>query len=179
MFQFHVVLDQPKNWLDYSPSWITALAALITVFVAIKIAGNQNRLQKTIAERQIDIQARQLLKDLFDWRFAVFTEVENFIAYVLQSNGKVHLPGPEYIRWRAAMQKAQMLFGADVYEYLVKVDKTARDLYVSALRLDKAIEQGNTEAIEVNHQLLNELSDTLLGQRVQVFRPYLELFHKG
>jgi hypothetical protein len=82
MFPLHVFVDEAKSWLDYAPAWVTALAALGTVIVALRIAHNQNVLQKTIAERQLEIQseqiklqkmqldqqAHQLTKDLFDRR---------------------------------------------------------------------------------------------------------------
>ena len=87
MFQLHVIVDGAKNWLDYSPPWITSGAALITVIVAVVIARNQNRLQKTLAEKQIELQRsqldqqeRQLKKDLFDRRFAVYLGVRDFIG---------------------------------------------------------------------------------------------------
>jgi len=78
MFPFHVVLDQPRTWLDYLPC-VTALAALTTVVVAICIARNQSEMQKEqvkLQTMQLDLQARELKKDLFDRRFAVFTAVD-------------------------------------------------------------------------------------------------------
>jgi len=46
MFPFHIALDQQKDWFDYLPPWITAVASLFAVVVAFWIARNQNRLQK-------------------------------------------------------------------------------------------------------------------------------------
>ena len=60
MLQLHVVLVQPKNWIEYVPSWVTAGAAFITVIVAVLIARNQSRLQRTLAERQVEIQKMHL-----------------------------------------------------------------------------------------------------------------------
>lgn len=183
MFQLHVVLEGPKNWLEYVPPWITAVASLIAFSVAILIARNQNRLQATLADRQRDLQKqqleqqdRQLKKDLFDRRFAVFTEVLDFMSYVLRENGKIELAGPgQYRLFRESMERAVMLFGDDV----TAVDETARLFYVSAQTLDNAVATGNMEAINNNGELLNRLSVTLLGQRTEVFRPYLDLSHKG
>jgi hypothetical protein len=178
MFPIHVVMGQPKSWwLDYVPC-ITAFAALITVCVAFWIAQKQMELQKELAKRQFDIQTRQLTKDLFDRRFAVFTAVDSFIAYVVQNNGKIQLAGPgEYRQWREAMERAQMLFGEDVNEYLKRVEQTAGEFYVAVHKLEN--NRADMEAIDDNERLLNELSVALPAKRVQVFRPYLELFHKG
>ncbi len=102
-------------WISALPSLIAAVAAAITVFVALRIAENQNKLQTALADKQIEIQARQLKKDLFDRRFAVFIEAAEFIGYVLQENGKIELVGPgKYRRFRESMEVAQMLFGEDV-----------------------------------------------------------------
>ena len=183
MFQLHVVLDQPRIWLDFVPPWVTAVAALTTVVVAVVIARNQNRLQKAMADKQVEIQnmqleqqSRQLKKDLFDRRFAVFTEVLEFISYVLRENGKVQLTGPgQYRQFWESMERAEMLFGVDVNQYLADVDQTARAFYVSAQGRDKAIATGDVDAITKDGELLNRLSVTLLQQRKGVFRPYLTL----
>jgi len=87
ILQLHVVLDQPKGWLDYITALsalgtvVAAVAALIAVNVTRSIARNQNKLQEALANKQFDIQKsqqelleRQLRKDLFDRRFAVFTD---------------------------------------------------------------------------------------------------------
>jgi hypothetical protein len=129
MFRLHIVLDQSRDWIEYVPPWVTALAALITVAVAVVIARNQGRLQQTLAEKQFEIQRmqleqqeRQLKKDLFDRRFSVFTDVQKFFDYVLQKNGDIELNGPgEYRQFRECMERAEMLFGDDVKEYLEDV----------------------------------------------------------
>lgn len=176
----HVVLDNSKDWLDYVPSLITAVASLTAVIVAFVIAHNQNRLQATLASRQDDLQERQLKKDLFDRRFAVFNEALAFISYVLRENGKIELTGPgPYRRFRESMDAAEMLFGPHVNDYLSKVDQTAREFWASAHALECAIAKGDVAAIDRNGDLLNCLSSTLLVQRISVFRPELALFHKG
>jgi hypothetical protein len=182
MFQLHVVLDEPKSWLEYVPPWVTAVAALITVLVAALIARNQNKLQKALADKQIEIQksqldqqARQLKKDLFDRRFAVFTDVLDFINYVLREDGNIQFGGPGQRQFWEAMEKAEMLFGKDVNAYLADVDTTARKLYVSAKGMNKASATGDVEEINRNGELLSRLSDELLQRRKAVFRPYLSL----
>jgi hypothetical protein len=164
---------------------VTALAALITVVVAVVIARNQGRLQQTLAEKQFEIQRmqleqqeRQLKKDLFDRRFAVFIDVQKFFDYVLQKNGDIELHGPgEYRQFGECMERAEMLFADDIKEYLEDIDKTARAFYVSAKR--RGINLGDVAAIDKDAQLLDRLSVTLMPQRTGLFRPYLTLYHKG
>jgi hypothetical protein len=182
MFRLHVVLDQSRDWTEYVPLWVTALAALITVVVAVVIARNQGKLQQTLAEKQIEIQRmqleqqeRQLKKDLFDRRFAVFTDVQKFFDYVLQKNGDIELSGPgEYRQFRECMERAEMLFGHDVMTYLEDVDETARAFYVSAKR--RGINLGDVDAINKDGTLLDRLSVVLMPQRKGLFRPYLTLW---
>jgi hypothetical protein len=192
MFPFHVFVDEAKSWLDYAPAWVTAVAALGTVIVALRIAHNQNRLQKTLAERQLEIQseqiklakmqldqqAHQLTKDLFDRRFAIFTAVEDFITWVIRSDGDIEFFGPgEYRNWREAVEKAQMLFGEEVIDYMEVADKAARDLYVVVKKMAK--NSADMQAIDDQNRLMNQLTITLREQRVEIFRPYLALFHKA
>ena len=105
MFQLHVVLDQPKDWLQYVPPWVAVVASLLTVFVAFKIAQNQNRLQKTLAKSQIKIQKmqleqqeRQLKKNLFDRRFEICVRTRDFAQYVLGRADSLELTDPPYSR---------------------------------------------------------------------------------
>jgi hypothetical protein len=185
MFRLHVVLDQSRDWIVYVPLWVTALAALITVVVAVVIARNQAKLQQTLAEKQFEIQRmqleqqeRQLRKDLFARRFAVFTGVQKFFDYVLQKNGDIELHGPgEYRQFRECMERAEMLFGSDVNLYLKDVDETARAFYVSAKR--RGIDPGDVCAIDKDGELLSRLSVTLMPRRKGLFCPYLTLFQEG
>jgi hypothetical protein len=86
MFPFHVSVDQTRDWLDYAQFAATIVAALGTMIVATLIARSQNRLQKL----QLEQQAHQLTKDLFDRRFAIFAAVEDFIVWVVRGEGKTH-----------------------------------------------------------------------------------------
>jgi hypothetical protein len=177
MFQFHVVLDQGRNWLDYVAPLGTVLAAAAatgTVFVALRIANNQNRLQKTLMDRQHDLQERELKKDLFDRRFLIFTDSLEFTGFVLRNNGDIVLEGAEYRHFREAMQKAGMLFGGDVGSYLNDLDKTVRDLYVSAKGRSRAVAGGDVAAIDQHGELLSHLIK-LAPVAEDVFRPYLSL----
>jgi len=110
------------------------------------------------AKLQLQQQERQLKKNLFDQRFAVFVNVRDFITYVLRENGKIQLAGPgQYREFWESMEKAEMLFGTDVNKYLGEVDETAREFYMSAQGMDKAIATGDIEAINKNGQLLERL----------------------
>jgi hypothetical protein len=185
MFQVHVILDQPKGWLDYiAPlgTILAAFAALMTVFVARRIARNQNVLQQVLADRQFELQKaqleqqeRQLKKDLFDRRFAVFTDTGDFLVYVIRQNGNISLTGPEYRQFSQTMEKAQMLFGADVGAYLEDVDKTARDFYVLAQGRERAVQTGDVDAIKQDGDVSVRIGVDLLQKRPVVFRPHLSL----
>jgi hypothetical protein len=186
MFQVHVILDQPKYWLDYVTPLGTVLAsvaALLAMLVARRIARNQDALQKELANRQIDLQKeqleeqkRQLKKDLFDRRFAVFADTGDFIGYVLRENGNICLTGTEYRQFRQAMAKAEVLFGAQVREYLEDVHKTAGDFYVSAKGLDRAAQAGDVDAIRKNSELLSRMGVELPQKLPEVFHPDLALY---
>jgi ribosomal protein L34 len=148
MFRLHVVLDNSRTWVDYAPAWVTAVAALVTVFVAILIARNQNKLQETLAKKQTDLQEAQLKKDLFDRRFIVFTDTLDFIGMVIRNDGDIVLEGPEYRHFLETTQKAGMLFGADVRSYLKGVTETTTNLYVSARGRGRAIQSFRLVQIE-------------------------------
>ena len=174
MLQIHVLLDEAKSWIDYVPPLVTALAALGTVVVAVRISNNQNSLQRILAERQLDMQERQLKKDLFDRRFTIFTETLDFIGLVLRNDGDIVLEGEEYRHFRQTMLKAGMLFGADVRNYLKGLDETARELYVSAKGRVQAVASGDVAAINKHGELLTRISE-LAPVAEDVFRPYLSL----
>jgi hypothetical protein len=177
MLQLHVSVDQAKDWLDYVAPVATAfgaLAAIGTVAVALRISNNQNRLQTMLADRQLDMQERQLKKDLFDRRFAIFTDTLEFIGLVLRNDGNIVLEGQEYRHFREAMQKAGMLFGTDVRNYLNGLDKTARDLYVSAQGRGQAVQSSDVEAIKKHSELLSHVIE-LAPAAEDVFRSYLSL----
>lgn len=174
MFPFHVSVDQTRDWLDYAQFAATIVAALGTMIVATLIARSQNRLQKL----QLEQQAHQLTKDLFDRRFAIFAAVEDFIVWVVRSEGKTHFIGTvEYGNWWDAIQKARMLFDKEVFEYMTVVEKAAGAYHVAVTRMAK--NSADMQAIEDENRLLNQLTITLREQRFEVFRPYLALFQKA
>ena len=81
-----------------------------------------------MATRQNDLQARQLRKDLFDRRFAVYSGTREFLNFVQQRDGEKVIHGPEYYQWRETLEKAEMLFGPEVLAYLREVDEAARNM---------------------------------------------------
>jgi len=165
MFHLYVVLDQPKNWLEYAPPWITAVAALITVVVAGWIARNQRKLQMTLAERL-------LKKDLFDRRFKVFTDAAEFMRPILASPSAFDPLSDEGRRFAETVQSAEMVFGPEVFEYLNDVNKTAIGLWASHQKMAK--DRGDNDAITENADRFQHLSD-LWQKRSEAFRRDLSL----
>jgi hypothetical protein len=85
------------------------------------------------------------------------------------------LQGAEYRAFVETAQKARVLFGADVRDYLNEVNETAKDLYVAADDRDRALSGGeDQDAIKRHHKLLSRLIE-LAPAADDVFRPYLSL----
>ena len=64
---------------------------------------------------------------------------------------RFELAGPgKYRQFRESMEKAEMLFGDDVNEYLAAVDNTVREFWASSCTLDNAIATGDMDAINKN-----------------------------
>jgi type II secretory pathway pseudopilin PulG len=182
MLQLHVVLDQPKGWLDYVMALgpvVAAVAALIAVIVTRTIARNQNTLQETLANKQFDLQKaqqeqqeRQLKKDLFDRRFAVFKDTGEFISPILSTPTSFTPQGDGYRRFGETLQLAEMLFDPEVREYLEDINSTAVDLWASNQRRIK--DPGDNHAIEENAEQFQHLLD-LWKKRPEVFRRDMSL----
>jgi hypothetical protein len=163
MFQLRVVLDQPKNWLDYVPAWVTAIAALLTVVVALFIAYKQGRLQKTLAENQSEIrkmqltqQERQLRMDLYR-RYKVYTDTGEFMRSVLSLPSAFVSGGDEHRRFGETMQNAEMLFRPEVFKYLQDIANTTMAIWGAYQRMAK--DAGDNAAIEENSIQFQRLSD--------------------
>jgi hypothetical protein len=183
MFELRVVLDQPKNWLDYLPPWVTAVAALLTVVVAVLIAYKQGELQKALAKSQGEIQKkdleqqeRQLKKDLYDRRFKVFTDVGEFMRSVLSSPSAFTPGSDEQRRYYESMQNAEMLFGPDVFRHLQDVAYTTVGIWGACQRMNN--NPGDNSAIEEKGERFQHLSD-LWQKRSEVFRSDLSLSSYG
>jgi hypothetical protein len=78
---------------------------------------------------------------------------------------------------KEAIEKAQMLFGEEVIDYMEVTDKAARGLYVVVKKMAK--DPADMQAIDDQYRLMNQLTITLREQRVEIFRPYLALFHRA
>jgi hypothetical protein len=185
MLQLHVVLDQLKGWLDYVMAlgalgtMVAAVAALIAVIVTRSIAKNQNILQETLANKQLEIQKgqleqqeRQLRKDLFDRRFAVFTDTGEFMRPILSAPSGFTPQGEGYRKFGETMQIADMLFGPEVRKYLEDVDRTAVALWVAHQKMIK--DPGDNNAINEEGCQSQYLSD-LWQKRPTVFRSEMSL----
>jgi hypothetical protein len=174
MFQLRVVLDQPKNWPDYVPAWITAGAAFLTVVVAVIIAWKQSSLQTMLSNTQSDIQKlglaqqeRRLRMDLYDRRYEVFTEAGAFMRLVLSSPEDYDPVSDEARKFADVRQNAEMLFGTDVFKYLQDVADTTMGIWGSKQRMRK--NPGDISAIEENGERFQHLSDLSL-KRSEAFR---------
>lgn len=162
MFQFYVVLDQPKNWHEYVPPWVTAVAAVLAVVGAIVIACKQNSLQKTLAKMQLEQSERQRKMGLFFLRRKVFTDTREFMEPIQRTASAFAPESDEYMKFFKTVQNAEMLFGPEVRKYLKDVNKTTMDLWGSEQRMDK--NPGDNNAKEDNDkwfQHLNELWDKI------------------
>jgi hypothetical protein len=126
-----------------------------------------------IALRQIQIQRWQLNKDLFDRRFAVFTETREFLVYVGGKGGWVEPYGPEYNRFRETMERADMLFPSEVHAYLVEIDKATRDL-LTAKQTFQA-KPGDATLPQKIHDLEVNFYETISKRRTEIFRPDLQM----
>lgn len=187
--QLHVVLDQPKGWIDYVMAALGALGALGTVVAAAaalkavnvtrSIAGKQSKLQETLANKQFDLQKaqqelleRQLRKDLYDRRFTVFTDTGQFMRPVLSSPNGFTPEADEYRRFGETVQNAEMLFGPEVCKYLEDVDRTAVGRWASNQR--RTTDRGDINAITEYAEQFQHLSD-LWQKRTDVFRREISL----
>jgi hypothetical protein len=153
----------PKTWID----WLAAFAPVIVSSVAIIISI-------WVATRQNDLQARQLRKELFDRRFAVYTEVREFLMVVFQVNGHDAIHSPAYQRFLEAAEKAEMLFGAEVIAYLKDISTTVGKAYVYAAEEERIVAAGAVKRIQEGSDIMIRLYD-LLNRRNEVFRPYMSL----
>ena len=72
------------------------------------------------------------------------------------------------------MERAKFLC-SNAHAYLLEVDNTARDLYVYKQDESHAIGTGDVALLKKGHDLKLRLFGTLLRQRTEAFREYLNL----
>ena len=166
---FHVIVDQPRGWLDY----ISAIGAFGTVLAAVA-ALVAVIVTRGVAKRQLDLQERGLRKDLFDRRYAVFLDTGEFLRPLLSSPSIFSAESDEYRRFGETAQKAEMLFGkcSEVCKYLAEINKTAASLSYSYQKMSK--DPGDNNAIEENALAFKRLAD-LWETRSEVFRRDMSL----
>lgn len=155
-----------KEWVSVFASSASGLAALIALGVSLWVANAQRR-----------IQMAQLQQNLFDKRYNIFLAVEEFLMYVLRTDGLPNLVGDEFRRFRNAAEQAQFLFDSDVVNYMNRIDKTVRGLYVRCRERDHlATTRQDTVALDGQiTQAIIDLEGPVLEDRKRVFRPYLQL----
>ena len=161
---YFITQAAPKNWVDMFAAFAPIVVSILAIGISIWVATRQN-----------DLQARQLRKDLFDRRFAVYTGTREFLNFVQQRDGEKLLQGPEYGQWAETIERAEMLFGPEVLVYLREVDMAARNLYVYHAEEQKIIEAGNEKRMEEGKQLRERIYEVLPKRRNEVFRSYLSL----
>ena len=69
---------------------------------------------------------------------------------------------PAYQNFMEALERAEMLFGPDVHEYLQDINKTVKQLYVHKAEQNKIIETGNLAEIQLGTELRTYLFSHLL-----------------
>jgi hypothetical protein len=156
-FNLYAVQQAQKSWVDFAPILVSILALAISLWIAI---------------RQIQIQRWQLNKDLFDRRFSVYTETRAFLTYANGLGQSFTIHCPQYDHFRETKEKAEMLLPAEVYDYLVEIDKAASDLGFASKKL--AAKPDDPELIQSIEDLSNRLQ-TLPQRRTDVFRASLKM----
>ena len=141
---------------------------MVAALAALKAVGAT----RDIAQKQLDLQERQLRKDLYDRRFAVYRQTAEFLRPILGSPSSFRVESDESRKFAEAVQDAGMLFGADVCRYLKDVNTTAVDLWASYSRMQQ--HPGDNNAIEESGRHFQHLKD-LWDKRSNVFRPEMSL----
>jgi hypothetical protein len=106
----------------------SALAAITSLAVSLWVAYAQRR-----------IQERQLKHDLYDKPCSLFLAVEEFVVHVQRVDGSVALTGDEFRRFQYAVEQAEFLFGADVVNYVNKLNGAVLNLHPKCFRRDPSL----------------------------------------
>jgi predicted naringenin-chalcone synthase len=157
-------LGQPqKSWTD----WLVPAASMLVSIVAVSIS-------LWVANRQRELQERQLRKDLFDRRFDIYTKTRDFMTYTMRNDGMIVLTGPEYREFQDTMEKAEMLC-EKAHPYLVEINKAALELFEYKQKEPESVSTGDVDAIQQGGRLRVRLFVSLPQRRKEAFRPYLNL----
>lgn len=165
----HIVMDHSFGWNDYVTMYAPTLASISAAGLAAWVAIRLGKMQASIERSKIR-------KDLFEKRFEVFSQTQDFIDFVIAQGDGLHLLGaPQLANLKKSIRLADMLFGPKVSQYMTEVMKTALDYSASCKTLQAEIERGNKAAIDKHEQLQNRLSVHLANSCVDVFRQDLDL----
>ena len=140
---------------------VAAIAAITAVIVT-----------RPIANKQLDLQERQLKKDLFDRRFKIFTDTDEFLGHITSSPSTFTPSSEEYRKFFASVEAAEVLCGQEVKTYLKDTDETAKQLSADHQRM--ARNPGDNEAIEMQAIHFQHLSD-LRSKRLDALRSDLSI----
>ncbi len=92
---------------------VTVLVALFAVWIAF---------------RQYQVARNKLKLDLFEKRFSVFAGTRKFLSILLQK-GDVTLD--DLFSYRASIAEADFLFGTDLVQYLLEIDRRALGVHTT------------------------------------------------
>jgi hypothetical protein len=153
MPNFHCVFNL---FAKFGPA-LSATATFIGVIAALFIAARQ--------------RALQLKLSLFDKRFVVYREVEEFICRIVRNNGSWE-PDDE-LRFLDAKERAHFLFPekSRVVPYLDTLYDKARQL--RSLKRDHEAQMGVVHENREIFDLLSYFSVPAQRERIKVFSPHL------
>lgn len=108
--------------------------------------------------------------DMFEKRFAVYKEVQEFLTVILQ-DGTFKLD--QLYEFRRKTQDSTFLFGIDIPQYIDGIAKKALDMRSTEKKYESLpVGQRRSELGEKETRLLEELTDELPKLK-EVFAPYL------
>lgn len=149
------------------PSWVTALAALLTPVIALAAAY--------IGWQQWRTNRKKLKLDLFDKRFTVYDATRTFIGQVLAGT---HATDAQTFDFLSRTRDADFLLNREIADYLFK-DVYHRALELATLRSEmEGLPAGDDRTRNVQRQ--REIRDWFLRQHdalYEKFSEYLQLEH--
>jgi len=160
---FYYYAQPQKSWTDLLAPAASLLVSVIAVSISLWVAN-----------RQRELQERQLRKDLFERRFEIYTKTNDFLVYTMRNDGMIVLTGPEYRDFQDTMEKAEMLC-EQAHPYLVEIAEAAKELYVYKQKESEVIRTGDVKAIEEGRRFRERLFVDLPQRRKAAFYQYLSL----
>jgi hypothetical protein len=150
--------------------WASVLAALapIAVSLATLVLGC---FAFSIAKEQKRIAAEKLKLDLFDRRFKCYEKISKTLDQVTQ-NAK--LTKVDFIEYRLNVFETRWLFGDEVFSFL---DGEYKNKLLLLTKLGSK-KQLNSDEIEQESTLLNEITHSFDEEVTALFEPYLRILYK-